>query len=230
MKKTNILWFIIDLVFLVVFNVIFFMTGGFERTTTAWISYGTIHFAYLMLLLTPVFTTKGTRQALYGATVFTISITYFIVEFAVGLLFIVLKFLPYQLAIIVQLLLFGVYVVLLVSNILANEKTQESMKRHETEIIYTKDYASMLRPLIDQAQDRQMSRKIEFFYDLMHSSQAKSCEEVKDLEARIERGIEELKFSVYSDPNFNDYSLVDDLVRLATERERVLRFKNHTNY
>ena len=37
----------------IIFNAMFFILGGTDRTTSVWISYGLVHFAYCMLLVTP---------------------------------------------------------------------------------------------------------------------------------------------------------------------------------
>lgn len=53
--KSNILKLVIGLIFLIVFNVLFFLLGGTERSDTEWVCYGFIHAAYLCLLVTPLF-------------------------------------------------------------------------------------------------------------------------------------------------------------------------------
>ena len=55
MEKINGLQAIIGLVFLIIFNAIFFIIGGVRHNVPVWIAYSFIHFAYLMLLLTPKF-------------------------------------------------------------------------------------------------------------------------------------------------------------------------------
>ena len=57
--KTNILKVIVALIFLVLFNVLFFVLGGTEQSQVNWVSYGFIHAAYLMILITPLFETKS---------------------------------------------------------------------------------------------------------------------------------------------------------------------------
>ena len=46
MKKKIALWIILDLIFLIVFNTVFFVAGGADHPASVWISYGFIHFAY----------------------------------------------------------------------------------------------------------------------------------------------------------------------------------------
>ena len=64
MKKINVLWTILYLIFLIVFNLIFYMVGGTDHPASVWISYFFIHFAYVMLVCTPFLTKKGRDAAL----------------------------------------------------------------------------------------------------------------------------------------------------------------------
>lgn len=54
MKRVNILWLLLDSLFLIAFNVLFFMFVDY-RTDSVWVSYGFIHFSYILMLLTPLF-------------------------------------------------------------------------------------------------------------------------------------------------------------------------------
>ena len=40
MKKKKFLWIILDLIFLVIFNMVFFVISGIVHPTSVWISYG----------------------------------------------------------------------------------------------------------------------------------------------------------------------------------------------
>ena len=53
MLKKNILILILDSVFIIAFNVVFFLNGGIHHEVAMWSVYGFLHFAYLMILLSP---------------------------------------------------------------------------------------------------------------------------------------------------------------------------------
>ena len=88
MKRKNTMWSILYLIFLVVFNLIFYTLGGINRPASVWISYFFIHFAYLFLLATPFFVRKGRETGTFSAVLGWISATYFGIELVVGILFI----------------------------------------------------------------------------------------------------------------------------------------------
>jgi len=66
MVKKTVLWIILDLIFLAIFNAMFFILGGREHNVSVWLSYAFIHFAYLMLILTPILIRKGKSAVVFG--------------------------------------------------------------------------------------------------------------------------------------------------------------------
>ena len=109
MNKKSALWIILDLVFLIVFNTVFFVAGGFEHPASVWLSYGFIHFAYLMVIATPFLIRKSSSAAVFGFSLYSISSTYFLVEFIVGLIFVFLRQESVKAALIVQVIIAGIY-------------------------------------------------------------------------------------------------------------------------
>ena len=79
MKKMSILRILLNSIFFVTFNAVFFVVGSFEHAASVWISYGFIHFAYFMLLITPVLIRKGKNAAVFGFSLYSISSAYFII-------------------------------------------------------------------------------------------------------------------------------------------------------
>ena len=84
MKKRNILTIILDSIFLLAFNLIFFACSTVYLPAT-WICYGFFHFAYLMVLLVPVIETKGKTAYLSNVTTYFLSLNYFLIELIFGI-------------------------------------------------------------------------------------------------------------------------------------------------
>ena len=133
MKKTNILWGILNLIFLIVFNFIFFVAGGSEHNASVWISYGFIHFAYLMLLLTPKLIRDGKSKSVFGFSLYSISATYFLIEFVTGIIFILVSPESYKAAFLVQLCITGLYGIILVSNMLSDEYSSSAEEKRQNQ-------------------------------------------------------------------------------------------------
>ncbi|MFD1485501.1 hypothetical protein ACFQ5J_09690 [Lacticaseibacillus baoqingensis] len=183
MNKKTILWLLLDLVFLVVFNVIFFAAGGSDHPTAVWLNYGFIHFAYVMLLVTPFLIRNSSSAALFGYTLSGISSTYFFATLIAGVGFMLLASDNFKLSLIVQVVLTGAYAAVLLSNMIANEQTADSVAVHEAELVYVKTGAAKLQAAMNQiTDDADLQHKFEQAYDLVHSSPSKTVPAVRSYE------------------------------------------------
>lgn len=226
MRKKTLLWVALDLVFLIVFNTVFFVTGGTDHTASVWISYAFIHFAYLMVLITPFLIRKSSSAVVFGFSIYTISSVYFLIEFVVGIVFVFLKQDSYKPALIVQVVIAGLYGIILISHLIANESTADSVERHEQEVAYIKEASSRVKPMIGKLSDKKANREIEKLYDLLHSSPSKSSGTVYSLETAIMEMIENLEVSVAANNIESSLSLVKKLTTTLEERNRKLKQLN----
>lgn len=226
MKKT-VLWVLLDLVFIIVYNVVFFVSGGFEHNPSVWISYAFIHLAYLMVLITPLLIRNSSSSAVFGFSIYTISTTYFFIEFVTGLVFIFLNLDTAQAAIIVQVILAGLYAVMLISTLLSNEKTADDIERQEQEVAYIKESASRVKNLIETAESKKAKKEIEKVYDLLHSSPTKSNQYAYSIENQIVDKISKLENSVALNDENSIHSLCSEITSLSNERNRRLRASYH---
>lgn len=225
MDKKRFLWIILDLVFLIVFNVVFFVAGGTKHEASVWISYGFIHFAYIMMLITPFLVKKSTNTAVLGFPLYSISSAYFLVAFIVGLIFIFTHPESYKMSLIVQVIIAGIYAIMLISNMIANEHTAESVERHEMELRYVKDASAHLKSIMDSVSDKAMRKKIERLYDLLHSSPAKSNNTVRDYELTVLDLIDVLEDSLNRGDIPAANATISKIERNASERNRQLKYQ-----
>lgn len=223
MNKKSVLWIILDLVFLIVFNTVFFVAGGFEHPASVWLSYGFIHFAYLMVIATPFLIRKSSSAAVFGFSLYSISSTYFLIEFAVGLIFIFLRQESVKAALIVQVIIVGIYAVILISHLLANESTADSIERREEEVSYIKTAASRVKALIGKLDNKKANKEVEKVYDLLHSSPTRTISSAHSLEMEIKNKISELEGAVAAKDNDVVITLSGELLQTIEERNRKIR-------
>ena len=223
MKKKTTLWILLDLVFLIVFNVVFFVATGTNHPTSVWLSYAFIHFAYIMVLVTPYLIRKSSSAAVFGFSLYAISSVYFLIELVVGIVFICLKQESIKVSLITQVIIAGIYAILLISNLIANESTADSVERHETEVAYIKESSSRVHSLMDKLNDRKANKAIEKTYDLLHSSPAKSNFDVHSLEREILSLTHELESAVFDKDVDSVMRITADINAKAEERNRRLR-------
>ena len=213
-----------DLVFLIVFNIVFFVMGGAQHTASVWISYGFIHFAYIMLVITSFLIRKNSSAAVFGFSLYSISSAYFMAAFIVGVIFIAAHPENYKWSLIVQVVIAGFYAIMLISNMIANEHTADSIERHEMELQYVKESSTMLKGIMEMASDKTLKKKIEKAYDLLHSSQVKSSGAVRDYEVTVMDLIEVLEQNVARNDVVAANTTLDKIMKNANERNRRLRY------
>ena len=223
MKKINVFWVILDLIFLVIFNVIFFVVLDIERNMSTWISYGFIHFAYFMLLLTPLLIRKGKNAAVFGFSIYSISTAYFLIVLVTGIVFILVSPGNHTAALLVQLCIAGLYGIALVSSLIANEHTANAEEARQYQIAYVKDASAKLKGLLDSVSDKEAKRKVERVYDAVYSSPVKSHPTLAHLENCILQSINGLENEVYVGNKESIIFTANSL--LATVNERNMRLK-----
>lgn len=229
MNKKSVLWIILDLFFLIVFNTVFFVAGGFEHPASVWLSYGFIHFAYLMVIATPFLIRKSSSAAVFGFSLYSISSTYFLIEFVVGLIFIFLRQESVKAALIVQIIIAGIYAVILISHLLANESTADSVERREEEVSYIKTAATRVKALIGKIDNKKANKEVEKVYDLLHSSPTRTIYSVHSLEVEIRNKISILESVVASKDNDAVITLSGELLKTIEERNSRIRLSQYNS-
>lgn len=226
MNKKSVLFMLLDLVFLAVFNVVFFVVGGAEHVASVWISYGFIHFAYIMVLVSSLMTRKSSCSAVLGMHLYAISAAYFFIAFIAGLVFVFVASESYKASLVVQVIIAGVYAVILLANLIANEHTADNVAKHENEVFYIKNIAAELKDLIGKPSDKKANKEIEKAYDAVHASPTRSILAVQELEKRIDCVIFELRDAVKHDDAAQITVIAQEIVELIEERNRKLKAEN----
>lgn len=226
MKKSKILGNLIHLIVLALFNALYFGLGGVNHPASAWIAYGFIHFSYIMMIVTPYITQKGKDRATYAASMYTITSTYFIIELIVGAIIIIVAPEGHKFSLFSQLIMAAIYLIILFGNMMADEHTAKAVEKHEAELIYVKESCSLLKSILSDINDKQMYRKVEKAYDLIQSSPVKSSPSVHNIESQVMNEIDNLGFAVRSGDDAAISASAEKIVRLANERNRLLRLAN----
>lgn len=226
LNKKNVLWLILDLIFLVIFNIVFFVVGGTEHPVSVWISYGFIHFAYLMLLVTPKLIRKSSSSAVFGFSLYSISSTYFLIALVTGVVFILVRSESYKVSLVVQVIIAGIYAIILISHMIANEHTADNIERHEMELQYVKECSARLKGVMNRVEDKKVKKQIEKAYDLIHGSQVKSNNSARDYELVVMDMIEVLEQNISRNDLVAASTTIEKIIRNADERNRRVRLSN----
>ena len=225
MKKSKILGSMIHLIILALFNALYFGLGGTDHPASAWISYGFIHFSYLMMILTPFITQKGKDRATYTSSMYAITSTYFIIELIVGGIIIVAPE-GHKFSLFSQLIMSAIYLIVLFGNMMADEHTAKAVEKHEAELLYVKESCAMIKSILSDISDKHLYRQVEKAYDLIQSSPVKSAPSIHSIESQVINEIGNLELAVRNGDATAISVAVDKITRLANERNRHLRLLN----
>lgn len=116
------------IMFLVIFNGLFFGIFGAEQPLSVWVAYGFAHLSFAAFLFVPKLLRNENGLADIGVTVHRMSLVYFVVTFAECVVFILLKMGGYKLCLLTNLILTSIYLIALLIHTMANGhdlKTQE---------------------------------------------------------------------------------------------------------
>lgn len=214
MKKINILWLIIDIIFLVTFNVVFFICCGLNNAPSVWLSYGFMHFAFVMVLITPMF--SKTKDEIMGKyTLYSLSVAYFFAEYIAGIVFIILKLPSIKIPLVVQLIMASIFGVVLVLNLIANEKTNMSLKREcQNDFV---SYCTKKLKVIER-RNKSLPDNFEKLLDLISTSPQDCDLSVKNLENDIRLSIDDLMDNIaYMNEN-QITDIIDETICMVNER------------
>ena len=158
----------LSVLFVILFNVTFFVLSSFQHPASVWISYGMIHLAWLCFAASPFLSGKN-EHAVAGLSIYAVSGVYFLVEFVVGLIFILVAPEHAKAALIVQLLLFGVYLAVLITVLLANDHTAELTRQRSDAAADIRSLNRRAQNLADRMEDETANREIRRVCDQLNA-------------------------------------------------------------
>ena len=226
--KQRILSVILGLIFLITFNVLFFLLLGTDVCTAIWISYGFIHLAYIFVLVTPLLTVKTQTAPVLNYTIWSQTITYFIVELVIGIGFIVFDVNAPSESItwplLIQGIVLAVFLFILISNMMANEVTQ---KHEEQRIEQSYQFDSAVDDLFSLSQEDfspEVKKAIEKCYNELRYGPLRSHPSISGIESDIRDKMGQLQDSLLDNDANSQMTLAKELFRRIQERNRKLKY------
>jgi hypothetical protein len=226
MTKEDMLWLVLNSIFLIVFNALFFVLGGADRVASVWISYVFIHFAYFMLLLTRKLIQSGKSVVVFGFSLYVISSVYFLVELFTGSVFILIAMQSYKIPFLVQLCFAGFYGIILTAYMIADIRTADAEEKRQPHISFIKEASAKIKGLLESINDRETKKKVEQVYDTLYSSPVKSHPALESVEDHILKSVHALEDAVATGNRDSIFPLADTLEAAINERNRQLKTCN----
>lgn len=215
----KILLIINNVIPVVIFNIIFFITRGIDNQASVWLSYIFIHIAYGAFVFSPLLNdqSKQNHGSLFTNTI--ISLTYCIVQFIVGSIFIILSLESINICLYVQLPLLGIYIILIICNILFNQKSQSNEIQRGQEINFINECNLKLSLIISKSNDKSIISQLTKAKELIEASPSKSYPEVKEIETEVLKIIDELDSAEID----NIESIIKKLIIAVNKRNATIK-------
>lgn len=224
--KTTLIRIVFTLVFLVVFNTLFFLLSGTDNPTSVWVSYAYIHVAYFTILFLPVLKTKGDASYYLSSILYGQAITYFILELIAGVVFIVYRMESPVWSLVVQTALWLIFVVLILGNAWANQATAQSLEKRKQDIDAYQSMRMSLKRLMAKTDKPELKRLIADCSDKLEASSSRQTQESEKIDIEIEQAIASLRQSITGDDVEESTSLARQLAGLIEERKTILKYSH----
>ena len=224
MTKKNILTILLDSIFVIAFNVLFFVNGGTDHVAAIWVCYGFLHFSYLMVLLTPVIEAKGKTAYLSRLTTYSISLLYFLIELVFAIIIVATKVDKIKIIISVQTIVTALYLIVLITNLLANDSTAKKQEKHDIENDFIKTVSAKTKYIETITTDPGLKNKINNLYYSIHSSPIKTSNEVSVYEMKITELLDNLE-GVVSNDKVAAFEKITEIEQILNKRNFILKSK-----
>lgn len=225
MKKTSIGILVSGVIFLGIFNLLFFMIGEMPHPASVWISYSSIHVSLVIALCVPLATSGKKDFARQSVVSFAVTGAYFALAFITALIFMIIA--PssgggVKASWIIQVVLLAIFVIVFIPLLVANSSTNHVSTVQDKEAGYLQDAYSRVVLLRDSVGDAKTTVELDVLYNVIAASPTRSSNDVKDLEMKLISQISDLEDAA----DKKDYEAVRELcakiTRTVKERNRVL--------
>lgn len=165
MKKTKGLWLVFHILFLVVFNTVFFLLKGTDNLPSVWISYVAIHLAYIIAWMLPFL--RMHSPSIFGLSRIMILHAYFWIALLVGIIFIIFEPQNWKVAFIPQLLIFFIFAIPTLLSMIGGEYAKEGkpmldeLANQAKQTDYVKMAKTKLEILLRTATDMELKMQID---------------------------------------------------------------------
>lgn len=188
--KSALIKTVISLVFLVIFNVVFFV-GGVTLSDANWCSYGFASFAYLCLLATPLLA-KGSCSAILVGSLWLRALFFFFTELVIAIIFIFAEPTSIKWPLIVQGVLLAIFIILQLMSVMANDSTTASLQKQREESFSRQILIDRLQQKTREITDPSVKPILNRCLDALNNSPIQTYPEALDAEIALSNAVDNL--------------------------------------
>lgn len=221
--KSNIYRIISGILFPIVFVALFFVIGGTEHGITCWIGFGATMLAYIMMIAVPLLIPNSLSAYLFGMTSGTITSIFFVVQFVLGLIFMISDFEKWKIALIIEIVMFVIAILFMLQLLQADETTAKKEVKHQQEVYSVKSLVIKSKMIVDRATDSDIKKCVRNVYDELNSCPTSSNPKVKAIDGSISYSLDVLNQSVMAGDLNSVKASATSVTALIKERKSLSR-------
>lgn len=210
------------LLFLIVFNIIYFVVGGLDHGAAEWISYVFILASLLCAILAPQASPHAPSHSTLVGSVALAGVVYFALELAVGVAFILLWPNAWQGALVTQLILLAIFLALAITLTRANARTNRAEERQLDERRRFNNLIASAQMLASATQTEDLRAEIQRIVEDLRCSPVRSAAETIGIEEMIAGELNELHLALEANDAERASSLCIALRQHIAQRNQML--------
>ena len=222
MKKRVLIIILLSL-FLVVFNVFFFLLKGYEGAhAPRWISYGAIHLAYFLMVFSPLIVRGMKSDKVFGFPLATVAMGYFCLEFVVGLIFILFNPEPWIAAFLIQFIIFVIFAALALIVLIAGASAEEDEKAKVAPGVFVNKAGELLADAIKRAPEGEARDAVNAAAFALSSTSPYSRDDILPIETQIINRIKDLRVAAEKKDKDGIIAIAGDVRGMIEQRTAML--------
>lgn len=206
MKNNKVLYGIIGIVALAIVNVVVFLSLK-EYTTARWINIAGLNLSIIVFWAAGIITGDKSEKFL-GYARFPIVAVYSVLTFIISALFILINVKSVTLSVIVQVILLGLFAIVMCTNTMANNVSRNITNTDKANYNKVTDMAKRIELIMQSVEDRDVYKKIEKAYDSVKNANVTLQEDSTQIDNDIMQAIGVLEVAVQS----KNYAMAEEQV------------------
>jgi len=220
--NSNIFRIILFTIPIVAFNVLLFLIGDSAKfNTSTWVAYGAIHLAWLTCLCTPLLFNREDHPVntyvLSGVT-----LGFFAVQMVVGIIIILINPESYVWILIIEVLLFVVFLVALFGTAWGNSVNAKEERERVENKQQVSQFNMRVKLLASKCKDMELRHQLLACYDQLLRAPMKNSSAAETLNEQIDSLLSQMERTMLTTETAGP--MVENLKDLIAQREQVLKF------
>lgn len=221
--KKKVLLIILESLFLIIFNVMFFLLNGhIGAHASRWISYVGIHMAYAMMIVTPIILKNSRTETAFGLPISGISACYFVAEFIIALLFILFNPTGWKASFLIQLILLAIYALFVLALLIADASAREKEAKKLQTGKFIGAAKDELNAIMKKTRNSEIIAVLDNIRAKLEVSPLDSAAEALDVEDEIMKQLKRVKVSAEMKDVSRITDDVNDTIELIEKRNSII--------